>query len=83
MGQTKIALLYLIHLPPVLLASYFVEEGPSTALNLMAWQQIFHLECDVRPRERTVVVTELGEQRAASVCQNYLIKGRISAASAR
>jgi thiamine phosphate synthase YjbQ (UPF0047 family) len=25
------------------------------------WQQIFHLECDVRPRERTVVVTVLGE----------------------
>jgi secondary thiamine-phosphate synthase enzyme len=25
------------------------------------WQQIFHIECDVRPRERTVVVTVLGE----------------------
>ena len=24
-------------------------------------QQIFHIECDVRPRERTVVVTVLGE----------------------
>jgi len=28
---------------------------------LGTWQQIFHLECDVRPRERTVVVTVLGE----------------------
>ena len=28
---------------------------------LGAWQQIFHIECDVRPRERTVVVTVLGE----------------------
>jgi secondary thiamine-phosphate synthase enzyme len=31
------------------------------ALVLGTWQQIFHLECDVRPRERTVVVTVLGE----------------------
>jgi secondary thiamine-phosphate synthase enzyme len=28
---------------------------------LGTWQQIIHLECDVRPRERTVVVTVLGE----------------------
>jgi secondary thiamine-phosphate synthase enzyme len=29
-------------------------------LVLGTWQQIFHLDCDVRPRERTVVVTVLG-----------------------
>jgi secondary thiamine-phosphate synthase enzyme len=28
---------------------------------LGTWQQIFHLECDVRPRDRTVVVTVMGE----------------------
>ena len=28
---------------------------------LGTWQQIFHLECDVRGRERTVVVTVTGE----------------------
>ena len=28
---------------------------------LGTWQQIFHIECDVRPRRRTVVVTVLGE----------------------
>ena len=28
---------------------------------LGTWQQIFHLECDVRPRKRTVVVTVMGE----------------------
>jgi thiamine phosphate synthase YjbQ (UPF0047 family) len=28
---------------------------------LGTWQQIFHLECDVRPRSRTVVVTVMGE----------------------
>jgi len=30
-------------------------------LLLGTWQQIFHLECDTRPRQRTVVVTVLGE----------------------
>jgi secondary thiamine-phosphate synthase enzyme len=30
-------------------------------LILGTWQQIFHLECDIRPRQRTVVVTVLGE----------------------
>lgn len=28
---------------------------------LGTWQQIFHLECDVKPRSRTVVVTVMGE----------------------
>jgi secondary thiamine-phosphate synthase enzyme len=31
-------------------------------LLLGTWQQIFHLECDVRPRQRTVVVTVLGDE---------------------
>ena len=42
--------------------------GPSLAvpiadgrLVLGTWQQVFHLECDVRPRNRTVVVTVIGE----------------------
>jgi secondary thiamine-phosphate synthase enzyme len=35
-----------------------VAEGK---LVLGTWQQIFHLECDVRPRRRTVVVTVMGE----------------------
>jgi len=30
-------------------------------LLLGSWQQIFHLECDTRPRQRGVVVTVLGE----------------------
>jgi secondary thiamine-phosphate synthase enzyme len=28
---------------------------------LGTWQQVFHLECDVRARERTIIVTVLGE----------------------
>ncbi len=42
--------------------------GPSLAvpitdgqLVLGTWQQVFHLECDVRPRSRTVIVTVMGE----------------------
>ena len=30
-------------------------------LILGTWQQVFHLECDVKPRRRTVVVTVHGE----------------------
>lgn len=30
-------------------------------LVLGTWQQIFHLECDVKPRSRRIVVTVLGE----------------------
>ena len=42
--------------------------GPSVSvpidkghLILGTWQQIFHIDCDVRPRQRTVVVTVMGE----------------------
>jgi len=42
--------------------------GPTVAvpiadgrLVLGTWQQVFHLECDIKPRQRTVVVTVLGE----------------------
>jgi secondary thiamine-phosphate synthase enzyme len=30
-------------------------------LVLGTWQQIFHLECDVKPRRRRIVVTVIGE----------------------
>jgi len=30
-------------------------------LVLGTWQQIFHLECDIKPRQRTVVVTVSGD----------------------
>lgn len=35
-----------------------VKDG---ALALGTWQQIFHLECDIKPRQRTVIVTVVGE----------------------
>ena len=34
-----------------------IAEG---GLVLGRWQQIFHLECDVRPRDRSIVVTVIG-----------------------
>ena len=49
------------HLQATLLGSSLrvpVRDGKPV---LGTWQQIFHVECDVRPRERTVVVTVLGE----------------------
>lgn len=46
--------------------------GPSLTVPVQAgrlvlgtWQQIFHLECDVKPRRRTILVTILGEAAAA------------------
>jgi len=35
-----------------------VQEG---RLVLGTWQQIFHLECDIKPRQRTIVVTVMGD----------------------
>ena len=35
-----------------------VKEGK---LVLGTWQQIFHLECDIKPRRRTVMITASGE----------------------
>ena len=42
--------------------------GPSLTVPVAAgqpvlgtWQQIFHLECDVKPRQRTVMVTVMGQ----------------------
>ena len=42
--------------------------GPSLSVPVMAaklvlgtWQQIFHLECDIKPRRRTIMVTVAGE----------------------
>jgi secondary thiamine-phosphate synthase enzyme len=31
------------------------------ALVLGTWQQIFHLECDIKPRNRQVIVTVIGD----------------------
>ena len=49
------------HLQATLLGPALSVPVSGGRLVLGTWQQVFHLECDVRPRERTVVVTVLGE----------------------
>ncbi len=49
------------HLQATLLGPSLAVPVTDGQLVLGTWQQVFHLECDVRPRQRTVVVTVLGE----------------------
>ncbi len=49
------------HLQATLLGPSLSVPISDGRLVLGTWQQIFHLECDVRPRQRTVVVTVTGE----------------------
>lgn len=49
------------HLQATLLGPALTVPVSDGALVLGTWQQVFHLECDVRPRERVVVVTVMGE----------------------
>jgi secondary thiamine-phosphate synthase enzyme len=49
------------HLQATLLGPSLTVPVKDGRMVLGTWQQIFHLECDVRPRERTVVVTVMGE----------------------
>jgi secondary thiamine-phosphate synthase enzyme len=49
------------HLQATLLGPSVTVPVAGGKLVLGTWQQIFHLECDVRPRQRTVVVTVTGD----------------------
>ena len=49
------------HLQATLLGPSLSVPVSGGKLVLGTWQQIFHLDCDIRPRQRTVVVTVLGE----------------------
>lgn len=49
------------HLQATLLGPSLTVPIRGGALVLGTWQQVFHVECDIRPRERTVCVTVLGE----------------------
>jgi secondary thiamine-phosphate synthase enzyme len=49
------------HLQATLLGPSLTVPVGDARLILGTWQQIFHLECDTRPRSRTVIVTVLGE----------------------
>jgi secondary thiamine-phosphate synthase enzyme len=49
------------HLQATLLGPGLTVPVSEGRLNLGTWQQIIHLECDTRPRQRSVVVTVMGE----------------------
>jgi secondary thiamine-phosphate synthase enzyme len=49
------------HLQATLLGPSLTVPISDGKLVLGTWQQIFHLECDVRGRERTIVVTVIGD----------------------
>jgi secondary thiamine-phosphate synthase enzyme len=48
------------HLQATLLGPSLTVPFAAGKLVLGTWQQIFHLECDIRPRQRTVVITVIG-----------------------
>ena len=49
------------HLQATLLGPSLTVPISAGRLVLGTWQQIFHLECDIKPRRRTLVVTVVGE----------------------
>jgi secondary thiamine-phosphate synthase enzyme len=49
------------HLQATMLGPSLIVPVRDGRLVLGPWQQIFHLECDIKPRRRTVAVTVLGE----------------------
>jgi secondary thiamine-phosphate synthase enzyme len=52
------------HLQATLLGPSLTVPITDGRLVLGTWQQVFLLECDTRPRDRTIVVTVLGERDA-------------------
>lgn len=49
------------HLQASLLGPSLTVPVTGGRLPLGAWQQIFHLECDIKPRQRDIVVTVQGD----------------------
>lgn len=49
------------HLQATLLGPALTVPVRDGKLVLGTWQQIFHIECDIKPRRRTIVVTVLGD----------------------
>lgn len=49
------------HLQATWLGQHLTVPVTAGRPNLGTWQQVFHLECDIKPRSRQIVVTVLGE----------------------
>ncbi len=50
------------HLQATLLGPSLTVPIKEGRLVLGTWQQVFHLECDIKPRHRTLTVTVIGEK---------------------
>jgi len=49
------------HLQATMLGPSLTVPVKDGNLVLGTWQQVFHLECDIKPRQRIIVVTVMGE----------------------
>ena len=49
------------HLQATMLGPSLTVPVKDGKLVLGTWQQIFHLECDIKPRRRTIMITATGE----------------------
>jgi secondary thiamine-phosphate synthase enzyme len=49
------------HLQATMLGPSLTVPVKDGKLVLGTWQQIFHLECDIKPRRRTIAITVVGE----------------------
>jgi len=49
------------HLQATMLGPSLTVPIKDGKLLLGTWQQIFHLECDIKPRRRTISITIIGE----------------------
>jgi len=49
------------HLQATLLGPSLTVPVKDRKLVLGTWQQIFHLECDIKPRRRTIAITVMGD----------------------
>jgi secondary thiamine-phosphate synthase enzyme len=49
------------HLQATMLGPSLTVPIQDGKLVLGTWQQVFHLECDIKPRRRTIVVTVMGD----------------------
>ena len=49
------------HLQATLLGPSLTVPIQNGKLELGTWQQIFHLECDIKPRTRKLIITVIGE----------------------
>jgi len=49
------------HLQATMLGPSLTVPVKDGKLVLGTWQQVFHLECDIKPRQRTIVITVMGD----------------------